>query len=150
MDIYVRENSLFIASVSDDKTCQIYRVRVYRVCQTNEWGTTLAMNRLASHLPLYSGSNLYAFMCLPFFSISATLFNSPSSTPRGAPGHKCINSSNFRYSCSFSSLITRVRIEPYSSRTLCSHYRCHRLQHRLPLALLLHLTLLGQVQIALR
>ena len=43
MDIYVRENSLFIASVSDDKTCQIYRVRVYRVCQTNEWDTTLTM-----------------------------------------------------------------------------------------------------------
>ena len=28
MDIFVRENMLFIASVSDDKTCQVYRVRV--------------------------------------------------------------------------------------------------------------------------
>lgn len=32
MDIFVRENMLFIASVSDDKTCQIYRVRVCPVC----------------------------------------------------------------------------------------------------------------------
>ena len=28
MDIYVQDKWLYIASVSDDKTCQIFRVRV--------------------------------------------------------------------------------------------------------------------------
>ena len=32
MDIFVKEHMLYVASVSDDKTCQIFRVRVLSVC----------------------------------------------------------------------------------------------------------------------
>ena len=32
MDIYVKDKMLYVASVSDDKTCQMFRIRISTVC----------------------------------------------------------------------------------------------------------------------
>ena len=56
MDIYIQDKMLYIASVSDDKTCQIFRVRVYICLQQTQYVDLGAVPNYTITHPTHSNS----------------------------------------------------------------------------------------------